>query len=58
MEYHERALKFGKETGNKRVQAVAYKNLRASYIKLGDFQRAEDCLERARKIQKVKETKS
>ena len=40
------------ETGNKRVKALAYENLRTSYIKLGDYQRTEDYLERARKIQK------
>ena len=44
------------ETGNKRVKALANENLRTSYIKLGDYQRAEDYLKRARKIQKETET--
>ena len=36
----------------KRVKALAYENLRTSYIKLGDYQRAGDYPEKARKIQK------
>ena len=42
------------------MKALAYENLnenlRTSYINLGDYPKAEDYLERARRIQKEKET--
>ena len=40
MEYHERALKLNKQTGNKQEEAAAYVNLGITYNSLGDYKRA------------------
>ena len=50
MEYHERALRLNQETGNKREEALAYRNLGIAYHSLSDDQRAVEYHARALRL--------